>query len=161
MRQEWVFAISYDLLLYWAMGYSDDYRGLCDWFWGADNSFDAADADVWMNATPVYFLHGALHLVVEGSGRTRKLKRTGQTLLDQFGRPIAGDPQARPLTMSRGSDRYVQPNRRHGGWDVITPGHKRPTAHAATRAEAVERAREIVHGGGGGARSASRMSSAN
>ena len=106
VAQEWVFTTSYDLLLYWAMGFNDDYRNLCDCFWSTDSSFDPEHADVWVNATPVYFLHGALHLVVEGSGRTRKLRRTAlNTLLDQFGRPIDGDPEARPLLVTEGSAR--------------------------------------------------------
>lgn len=106
VRQQWVFTTSYDLLLYWAMGYNENYRGLCDCFWSAKNSFDPANSDVWASATPVYFLHGALHLVVEGNGRTRKLRRTGlQTLLDQFGDPIDGDAQARPLLVTEGAAR--------------------------------------------------------
>jgi hypothetical protein len=41
----------------------------------------------------VYFLHGALHLVVSGSGVTWKLRRREiQSVLDQFGEPITGDP---------------------------------------------------------------------
>ncbi len=52
--------------------------------------------------------------------------------------------------MAKTAGRYVQPNRREGGWDVIKPGHKRASAHAATQAEAVERAREMVRSEGGG-----------
>jgi hypothetical protein len=53
---------------------------------------------------PVYFLHGALHLVVGEAGRTWKLRRTQlDTLLDQFGKPIDGDPRARPLLVTEGS----------------------------------------------------------
>lgn len=52
----------------------------------------------------MYFLHGALHLVVGGSGVTWKLKREAvQTILDQFGEPIADDPLARPLLVTEGS----------------------------------------------------------
>jgi hypothetical protein len=55
---------------------------------------------------PVYFLHGALHLVVGGSGVTCKLRRNEiQSVLDQFGEPIEGDPQARPLLVSEGTAR--------------------------------------------------------
>ena len=52
--------------------------------------------------------------------------------------------------MPRQSERDVQPNRQHGGWDVVRPGHKRASAHAATRAEAVQEARRIVKNAGGG-----------
>lgn len=102
-----VFTTSYDLLLYWAMGHNEDYQTLVDCFWGPSQSFDPSDADVIAGKTPVYFLHGAMHLIVEGAGRTRKLKRTDtKTLLDQFGTPIGDDPQARPLLVTEGSWRH-------------------------------------------------------
>jgi Uncharacterized protein conserved in bacteria (DUF2188) len=45
--------------------------------------------------------------------------------------------------------RYVRPTA-DGGWDVIREGHRRPTAHAPTQAEAVEAARKIARREGGG-----------
>lgn len=105
-KHEWVFTTSYDLLLYWSMGHEDDYGRLVDCFWGPNCSFDPGDTDVRVGSIPVLFLHGAMHLIVEGSGRTRKLRRTATlTLLDQFGQPIAGDPRARPLLVTEGSSR--------------------------------------------------------
>lgn len=101
---EWVFTTSYDLLVYWAMAtggfepFMDHfrYRGRCE--------FDPARASVPVNRIPVYFLHGALHLVVGSSGATWKLKQTDlDTILDQFGKPITGDPKARPLLVTEGS----------------------------------------------------------
>lgn len=101
-EQQWIFTTSYDVVLYWAMGYPS-FGFLCDLFWGAGNSFDPDNANVWAGYTPVYFLHGALHLLVEGSGRTRKLTRNVNTILDQFARPVPGDPHARPLLVTEGS----------------------------------------------------------
>ncbi len=105
MRQfEWVFTTSYDLLVYWAMAaagfepFMDHfrYRGRCE--------FDPARASVPVNRIPVYFLHGALHLVAGSSGATWKLRQTDlDTILDQFGKPITGDPEARPLLVTEGS----------------------------------------------------------
>jgi len=46
--------------------------------------------------------------------------------------------------------RYVQPNRREGGWDVIEPGAARASAHAPTQEEAVEAARQLLKREGGG-----------
>lgn len=104
--QEFVFTTSYDLIVYWAMG-AVNYDGLCDCFWGEKYCFDPTDADVPDHLTPVYFLHGALHLVIMGSGITRKLVQTNlQTLLDQFGRPLDGDTQARPLLITEGSSQH-------------------------------------------------------
>jgi Domain of unknown function (DUF4917) len=103
---QWVFTTSYDLLVYWGMAaagfapFMDHfrYRRRCE--------FDPDRAEVQRNKTPVYFLHGALHLVVGGTGTTWKLRqRDLDTILDQFGEPIAGDPKARPLLVTEGSAR--------------------------------------------------------
>jgi len=67
---EWVFTTSYDLLVYWAMAsagfepFMDHfrYRGRCE--------FDPNRASVPVDRVPVYFLHGALHLVTGSSGAT-------------------------------------------------------------------------------------------
>jgi Domain of unknown function (DUF4917) len=105
MKQfEWVFTTSYDLLAYWAMAsagfepFMDHfrYRGRCE--------FDPTRATVPSNRIPVYFLHGALHLVAGSSGTIWKLRQTDlDTILDQFGKPITGDPEARPLLVTEGS----------------------------------------------------------
>jgi uncharacterized protein DUF4917 len=103
--QEYVFTTSYDLIVYWAMG-AVDYEGLCDCFWN-NHCFDLADSEPPEQKTPVYFLHGALHLVVMGSGVTRKLVSTSlQNLLDQFGHPLDGDEQVRPLLITEGSAQH-------------------------------------------------------
>lgn len=101
---EWVFTTSYDLLVYWAMATSGfepfmdhfRYRGRCE--------FDPSRTSVPANRVPVYFLHGALHLVAGSAGSTWKLRQTDlDTILDQFGKPITGDAEARPLLVTEGS----------------------------------------------------------
>ncbi len=105
-QQEYVFSTNYDLIVYWAMQ-AVGYNGLCDCFWCDRYSFDPADCDVPEPRTPVYFLHGALHLVVMGSGVTRKLVSGNlETLLDQFGKPLDGDDQVRPLLITEGSAQH-------------------------------------------------------
>jgi hypothetical protein len=109
-RYEWIFTTSYDLILYWAMGCRGKWQPFVDGFYVKKDDrlvFDAARDVVRDDQVPVYFLHGALHLVVGGSGMTWKLRgrRDLQTILDQFGEPIAGDPQARPLLVTEGSAR--------------------------------------------------------
>lgn len=47
-----------------------------------------------------------------------------------------------------GTNRNVVPNS-EGGWDVTGAGERR-SAHADTQAEAIARAKEIVHNAGGG-----------
>jgi Domain of unknown function (DUF4917) len=103
---EWVFTTSYDLLVYWAMAaggfepFMDHfrYRGRCE--------FDPDRASVPPDKIPVYFLHGALHLVVGSSGATWKLVQTDlDSILGQFGKPIEGDAKARPLLVTEGSSK--------------------------------------------------------
>ena len=48
------------------------------------------------------------------------------------------------------NDRYVVPNKERGGWDVVKEDHQRASAHTDTKAEALDRGREIVHNQGGG-----------
>ncbi|MFZ2050832.1 MAG: DUF4917 family protein [Solirubrobacteraceae bacterium] len=106
LRYEWIFSTSYDLLLYWAMGCGGSFKPFIDHFRGPRLEFNPERADVYVDQVPVYFLHGALHLVVGGSGDTWKL-RSGElrTVLDQFGEPIDGDPHARPLLVTEGTAR--------------------------------------------------------
>lgn len=107
LNYEWIFTTSYDLLVYWIMGCTPNgrFEPFVDLFrWDRRCLFDPRRADVDFDRIPVYFLHGALHLIVGGKGDTWKLKRSlMQTLLEQFGQPIAGDPQARPLLVTEGS----------------------------------------------------------
>jgi hypothetical protein len=101
---EWVFTTSYDLILYWAMG-SEGFSPFMDHFrFGGRCEFDPKRTRVPANATPVYFLHGALHLVTGSTGATWKLTQDNlESLLNQFGKPIKGDPAARPLLITEGS----------------------------------------------------------
>jgi hypothetical protein len=103
-RFEWVFTTSYDLLVYWAMA-AGGFEPFMDHFrWGGRCEFDPRRTTVPANRVPVYFLHGALHLVVGSSGVTWKLRQTDlDNILDQFGQPIKGDARARPLLVTEGS----------------------------------------------------------
>jgi hypothetical protein len=103
---EWVFTTSYDLIVYWAMKGEDgryepfkdhfQYRGRCE--------FDPDRARVAESDIPVYYLHGALHLVTGTAGKTWKVRATAlRRILDQFGRVIDADPAARPLLVTEGS----------------------------------------------------------
>jgi len=47
------------------------------------------------------------------------------------------------------NERHVTPNA-DGGWDVVAPGAKRASTHHDTQAQAIDRARAIVHNVGGG-----------
>jgi len=47
------------------------------------------------------------------------------------------------------NERHVVPDS-DGGWDVVAPNARRASSHHQTQAEAIARAREIVHNTGGG-----------
>lgn len=106
LRYSWIFTTSYDLLIYWAMGCGGRFHPFMDHFRGSRLRFDPDKSHVESGRIPVYFLHGALHLRVGGDGRTWKLRQSlVATLLEQFGEPTVGDPQARPLLVTEGSAR--------------------------------------------------------
>lgn len=54
------------------------------------------------------------------------------------------------MAKSPNRNRHVVANPTRGGWDVKQPGSSRASAHAQTKAGAINRAREIVHNSGGG-----------
>ena len=104
---EWVFTTSYDLIAYWAMA-CRGFRPFMDHFRFASRcEFDPNRAPPPRKDTiPVYFLHGALHLVTGKGGTTWKLTQAKgdlDSLLNQFGKPIEGDASARPLIVTEGS----------------------------------------------------------
>jgi transcriptional regulator with XRE-family HTH domain len=59
------------------------------------------------------------------------------------------EPSGREGRAIARTERHVLPNKT-GGWDVVTLGAGRTSAHSATQAEAILRAKEIVHNAGGG-----------
>lgn len=100
-----VFTVNYDLLTYWSAA-KVGWEHFVDWFFGGP--FD--ESRIWLSdewsGTRLYFLHGALHLVHLANGNT--CKRTGDdgpTLLDQFGKPYAGDPDAQPVVVTEADAR--------------------------------------------------------
>jgi hypothetical protein len=103
-----VFTTNYDLLVYWAMGQNEDYGRLADLFWAIGEhgarAFDPAKASVWRGWTPVYYLHGALHLIVRANGTVEKLRRTPmETILEQFDGRSARRRPGRPLLVTEGT----------------------------------------------------------
>jgi len=60
---------------------------------------------------------------------------------------IAKRPQVKRASAN---DRYVVPNTRNGGWDIVKEGHRRATGHTKTKHEAIAYARQAVRKDGGG-----------
>lgn len=100
-----VFTTSYDLIVYWAMR-AVRFKRLCDCFWTDGHIFDPSDSEPSPSQTPVYFLHGGLHLVAMDSGLTRKFVAGGQSLLVQFARLLKGDEEGLPLLVTEGAARH-------------------------------------------------------
>jgi hypothetical protein len=98
LEHRYVFTTSYDLLLYWSVAV--DFSGFADFFWGPDGTFDPARTSVFpADPTRLLYLHGALHLTVDGDGVVAKRRRGGRSLLEQFDDP----PPRRPLLVTEGS----------------------------------------------------------
>ncbi|HET7444856.1 MAG TPA: DUF4917 family protein [Solirubrobacterales bacterium] len=112
LEQRAIFTTSYDLLAYWVMKHRNGFRRLGDCFWMKENGlceFERKRPGEGRRI-PVYYLHGALHLIVGGSGIARKLTNSDleadeEHLLDRFDKPLADDPEARPLLVTEGSSR--------------------------------------------------------
>lgn len=94
-----IFTTNYDLIPYWSM-MSKNFKGYCDFFWGEGNSFDLKDTEVRYHKTPIFYLHGAIHLKRESNGTIAKVKATGDTSIKN----IIGenDINSIPLFISEG-----------------------------------------------------------
>ncbi|HET6505629.1 MAG TPA: DUF4917 family protein [Baekduia sp.] len=100
LEYRYVFTTSYDLLVYWAA--APDFADFADFFWSdGRNAFDPGRTRVSPTVpTRIAYLHGALHLVVDGAGVTTKRRSGEQTLLEQFDDQ---PPPSRPLLITEGS----------------------------------------------------------
>jgi hypothetical protein len=102
----YIFTLSYDLLLYWALMQEMDPEVASDDGFRADPDEVDAEWVVWDNLQPhnqnVFFMHGGLHLYDEGA-ILKKLtfSRTGIALVDQI--RTALDQGAYPLVVTEGS----------------------------------------------------------
>jgi hypothetical protein len=102
----WVFSISYDLVLYWCAGYGESFDGFADLFFCNERlEFNPAKTAVEPDTTRLVYLHGALHLLVDGNGVARKRRSHAATLLEQFGEPDKTDSLVRPLLVAEGTAR--------------------------------------------------------
>ncbi|EIA3186867.1 DUF4917 family protein [Vibrio parahaemolyticus] len=78
-----IYTTNYDLIPYWSI-MSNDFDGYCDYFWNGGVSFNANDTDIFGKKTPIYYLHGALHLRTNVMGTTQKVRATGETSIKQI-----------------------------------------------------------------------------
>jgi hypothetical protein len=73
-----IFTTNYDLIPYWSI-MSNQFNGYCDYFWNESCSFDPRDTEIWDKKTPIYYLHGAIHLRTTPDGKTQKVRATRET----------------------------------------------------------------------------------
>jgi hypothetical protein len=100
---KFVYSTNYDLLLYWASMHRGG-KGFLDYFWGAGNTFDISDTDIWLSRrrwTRILFIHGGIHLRRLSDGGTRKVLAETGAILDQFATEFSGEES--PLLVSEGS----------------------------------------------------------
>ncbi len=82
-----VFTTNFDLLLYWmvmAGGLSErsaERYQLIDFFWNDKLYFNPLDAAPFVGQIPVYYVHGALHLVRDAHNGTQKMQSDSGSLL--------------------------------------------------------------------------------
>lgn len=92
-----IYTTNYDLIPYWAFmdGHSHKF---CDFFWGP--SFDSYDTDIYDRKTPIYYMHGAIHLRINEHGSIYKVS----TSRDRTIQDILNDSsiKERPLFITEG-----------------------------------------------------------
>ena len=79
-----VYSTNYDLILYWSVMAKAQGAGFPDLFFDQNHRFDPRNTEIW-SGSPIYFLHGGIHLKRLANGGT--VKRTadvGSNLLDTF-----------------------------------------------------------------------------
>lgn len=94
-----IYTTNYDLIPYWSlMGAS--FAGFCDYFWSGNCEFDLSDVELWGGKTPIYYLHGAIHLKINPSGTVYKVTaKDDSSLSDIVGENGMGEI---PLFISEG-----------------------------------------------------------
>jgi len=98
-----VYTTNYDLLIYWSVMHQQNPSPFIDYFFSEE--FDSSDTNIYDETkTKVLYLHGALHLYRIPNGTTLKRKaEERRNLLDLFGQPYPGHPDAVPLIVSEGT----------------------------------------------------------
>lgn len=98
-----VFTTNYDLIPYWSIMRDETWR-FKDMFWGNGNTFDISDTAVIADRCTIHYLHGAVHLVEQSNGKTKKLIANGiERLADLFD---LEHPEQFPLFISEGSSEW-------------------------------------------------------
>lgn len=99
-----VFTTNYDLCLYWSHIYNRALVDIVDFFWSG-NQFDRANADVWRSSTtPIYYLHGAVHLWQDDLDNGKWTNADGGSLL-ALASNYSATTSRQPLFVSEGTSK--------------------------------------------------------
>jgi hypothetical protein len=90
-------------MIYWSIMHQNNPNPFIDYFFSEE--FDSSNTEVFDDdRNKILYLHGALHLYRLPSGTTLKRRAEfGRNLLDLFGQPYPGAPDAVPLIVSEGT----------------------------------------------------------
>ncbi|MEM0675687.1 DUF4917 family protein [Dickeya oryzae] len=78
-----IFTTNYDLIPYWSI-MNNNFSGYCDYFWSDGCTFDPKNTELWGCVTPIFYLHGAIHLRTEPNGIIKKVRATGETSIKEI-----------------------------------------------------------------------------
>lgn len=101
-----VFTTNYDLCIYWSHVYHLQRVYLIDYFWGPGRRFDPHDVSVRSSsATPIYYLHGAVHLWQDDDGDNGKWTNADGGNLLALSANYTSTAARRPLFVSEGTSK--------------------------------------------------------
>jgi hypothetical protein len=78
-----IYTTNYDLIPYWSL-MEASFAGFCDYFWAGNCEFDLSNVDLWGSKTPIYYLHGAIHLKITPNGTVYKVRANDEKSLSDI-----------------------------------------------------------------------------
>ena len=94
-----IFTTNYDLIVYWSIT-ENWFEGFGDFFWNKGTTFDISNTYI-AGKTPIFYLHGALHLKTQPNGNTLKVTGSDESSIMEILND--GDLGDIPLFISEGT----------------------------------------------------------
>lgn len=101
-----IFTTCYDLILYWSSYNGLSRKTIVDFFWNDYNFFDRSSTDIYRSKIGFYYLHGALHLQQDLTGRVYKIGHTSESLPLSEDFNYDGSKTKIPVYISEGRSDY-------------------------------------------------------
>jgi hypothetical protein len=105
---EAVYTTNYDLCMYWARldaASRINKRLVVDFFWNNGNRFDPENVEIWGQNTPMYYVHGAVHLWQDDFGENGKVTNANDGNLLSLAAYYSPESSKRPLFVSEGTSK--------------------------------------------------------